>query len=188
MIKKEFCVWKCFWIFSYILLCILGIVRLEDVSGKMLGFLPSRRLFPEAIWGPAGLEDMMPSVLIWEELQPAQYPHHFKIVCWLDTTSSTSSYQMLLSQFIRSIKTSAASNTRHDSNSLRSSQKMWTEITQTTVLTHIAKLEHIIFILKRTLLPHMLHSQRCTSCEMRCCHMFLMSWMNVLQICTRIPS
>lgn len=77
----------------------------------MLGFLPGRRLFPEAIWGPAGLKDMTPSVLIWEELQPAQYPHHFNILCWLDTTSWTSSHQMLLSQFIPSIKTSAAFNT-----------------------------------------------------------------------------
>lgn len=33
-----------------------GVVRVEDVSGEMLGFLPRRRLLPEAVWRPAGLD------------------------------------------------------------------------------------------------------------------------------------
>lgn len=33
-----------------------GVVRVEDVSGEMLGFLSRRRLLPEAVWRPAGLD------------------------------------------------------------------------------------------------------------------------------------
>lgn len=41
---------------THILVCLSGVVRLEDVPGTMLGILPRWRLFPETIWGPAQLK------------------------------------------------------------------------------------------------------------------------------------
>lgn len=35
-----------------------GVVCVEDVSGAMLGFLSSWRLFQETVWGPAGLKQV----------------------------------------------------------------------------------------------------------------------------------
>lgn len=107
------------------------------------------------------------------------------ILCRLDTTSLTSSHLMLLSQFIHSIETSSAFNTRHDSNSLRSSKKKvnWT-YTNNCVNTHCQIGTYHVFslnILKhdKLTLPHMLYSHRCTSCEKRCCHMFwCVEWMS----------
>ncbi len=90
-----------------------GVVCLEDVSGEMLGFLPCWRLFPEAIRGPAGLEDLLSSVLIWENLYKllistrilgpctgwAQHPKLALIICCslihpIKTTSIVSTQEM----------------------------------------------------------------------------------------------
>jgi len=38
-----------------------GVVCVEVVPGEMLGLLPHRRLLPEAVRGPAGLERVVPS-------------------------------------------------------------------------------------------------------------------------------
>lgn len=39
-------------------ICSTGVVCVEDVSGAMLGFLSSWRLFQETVWGPAGLKQV----------------------------------------------------------------------------------------------------------------------------------